>query len=198
LKELKAEFLRGFVKLSECPDFNLPEIAFTGRSNVGKSSLLNNLVLMKNLARTSRTPGKTREINLFKIENKWIFADLPGMGYAAVSKSFRELWSKLMMEYFEQRKQLSMVCNLIDSRHDPMDKDLALIEYLENIGKKYLIILTKCDKISKVLVEERVSQLHEVTKLCSFAIDVVPHSSVTMLGRSEILGIIAKHASLKR
>jgi len=191
----KAEFLQGAVEESMFPITNYPEIGFIGRSNVGKSSLINSIVMRKNLARISSTPGKTREINFFLIENKWILVDMPGLGYASIGKTHRERWATLNYTYLEKRNSLKFVCVLIDSRHDPMEKDIALIEFLENISRKYLIILTKCDKISKQAIIERKEQLDNLVSLCNNCIEVLPYSSVSDLGRKELIGIIKKHAN---
>lgn len=192
MKNLNAEYLAGAEKLELMPNTQYPEIAFSGRSNVGKSSLLNSIVRRKNLAYTSSTPGKTQMINFFLIERKWMFADLPGFGYAAISKKKREEWMKLNFSYFAGREQLRLVCCLVDSRHDPQKHDLALIEWLENSQVKYLIILTKCDKISKAKIKERKEQMEYLTQNCNFMLEVLPYSSVTGLGRDQLLAIIKK------
>ena len=178
------------------PEIELPEIAFAGRSNVGKSSLLNSIVHRKNLARTSSTPGKTRQINFFIVENQWSFADLPGFGYAAVSKKDRANWLDLNYTYLEKRENLKLVCALIDSRHDPMETDLSFIEWLENHQRKFMIILTKCDKISTKLVAQRKEQLEGLVKNCFCCYEVLPYSSVKGTGRNELIGIIKKITSI--
>ncbi|MDR0926219.1 MAG: ribosome biogenesis GTP-binding protein YihA/YsxC [Ignavibacteria bacterium] len=187
-----AKFLLGVTEETKFPILNLPEIAFIGRSNVGKSSLINSIVMRKKLAKISAAPGKTREINFFSVEDKWILVDMPGLGYATIGKAHRERWATLNYAYLEKREPLKFVCVLIDSRHDPMDKDIELIEFLEGIGKEYLIVLTKCDKISKNVIEERKIQLEHITSLCEHCLEVLPYSSVTDLGRNEMLGIIKK------
>jgi GTP-binding protein len=188
----KAEFLLGVTDKEKFPDFDFPEVGFIGRSNVGKSSLINSIVMRKNLARTSSAPGKTREINFFLVENKWILVDMPGLGYATIGKSHRENWAKLNYFFLENRESLKFVCVLIDCRHDPMETDIELIEFLENIERKYLIILTKCDKISKAAIQERKEQLENLVSLCKNCIEVLPYSSVSDLGRNELIGIIKK------
>lgn len=193
MKIYNADFLRGAAKPENFPDTKLPEIAFAGRSNVGKSSLLNSIVHRKNLAHTSSTPGKTQQINFFVIEDIWIFADMPGLGYAAKGKQFRDEWKKLNFHYLETRNQLNLVCMLVDSRHDPMDTDLGLIEMLENFRKNYLIVLTKCDKIKPKDIEERKKQLEMLVSQCKFAAEVLPYSSVSGMGRQELLAVIKKY-----
>jgi len=194
MKQLNAEFKLGAVKPEQFPNTRFVEIAFSGRSNVGKSSLLNSLVQNKHLAKISSTPGKTQQINFFLVEDKWMIADLPGFGYAKISKSEREKWLKLNMEYLEKREQLKLTCFLVDSRHDPMELDLKMMEWLENNQKQFLIILTKCDKITKKLVDERVEQIKAFLANCQFNIDVLPYSATTGFGR-ENLGAIIKRLS---
>lgn len=192
MKNLDAEFIIGATKVSQFPLLNKPEVAFTGRSNVGKSSLFNSIVLRKNLAKTSATPGKTQQINFYNIENKWIFTDLPGFGYAEVPKTLKEGWINLIFEYFQIRPNLRLVCLLVDSRHDPTKIDIALMEWLENNNKKFLVILTKCDKINQKLIVERKEQVEHLLQLCKNNIEVLPYSSKTNMGRNELLAIIKK------
>ncbi|MCL5991376.1 MAG: ribosome biogenesis GTP-binding protein YihA/YsxC [Bacteroidetes bacterium] len=192
MKTLNAEFNRGVLNPEQFPDYKYPEIAFSGRSNVGKSSLLNSILHRKNLAHISSTPGKTQQINFFVVDGKWSFADLPGYGYAVISKEKRTEWSKLNMNYFENRKNLRLVCVLVDSRHEPMEKDLAFIELLENLNRKYIIILTKSDKISVSTIVERKKKFEEITKECKFCIEVLPYSTVNGTGRDDLIGIIKR------
>lgn len=195
MNTMNAEFWLGVTNPDKFPKSDLPEIAFAGRSNVGKSSLLNSIVKRKNLARTSSTPGKTREINLFVVEKQWVFADLPGFGYASIGKDYRIKWAKLNYQYLEHRENLRMVCCLIDSRHDPMDHDLALIENLENWGRKYLIILTKVDKIRPKQIDERKKQLENLLQNCRHNVEVLPYSSVNLTGNIELTAIIKRVCS---
>ncbi len=192
MKNLNAEFILGASKVSQFPLIDKPEVAFTGRSNVGKSSLLNSIVLRKNLAKISATPGKTQQINFFDIENKWIFSDLPGFGYAEVPKSLKESWIKLIFEYFKIRENLRLVCLLVDSRHDPTNIDMSLMEWFENNNKKFIVILTKCDKITENLIAERKLQVENLLKFCKNSLEVLPYSSKTNMGRNELLAIIKR------
>ncbi|MCO5249991.1 MAG: ribosome biogenesis GTP-binding protein YihA/YsxC [Candidatus Kapabacteria bacterium] len=192
MKPMEAEFLLGAVAIEQFPKTNLPELAFSGRSNVGKSSLINSIVLQKNLALISSSPGKTRQINFFKVENKWSFADLPGFGYAQVSKDLREQWRKLNMDYLANRDNLKLIVALVDSRHDPSETDLGLIEWYENNGKDFIIILTKCDKIKPKEVEDRQEQIQHLTSSCKHCIEVLPYSVQTGLGRRELVAIIKR------
>lgn len=192
IKPLKAEFLRGATSAEIFPPATLPEIAFAGRSNVGKSSLINSIIMRKNVARTSSEPGKTREINFFDVEGKWQFADMPGFGFAKAALSEREKWAKLNHGYLKDRENLRLVCVLVDSRHDPQPADLALIEELEIIGRRYVIILTKSDKISAKQIGERKSQVEGVVSACPHCVEVLPYSSVTGEGRLQLLAVIKK------
>lgn len=196
MKQLNAEFIKSAAKPEQFPQIKLPEVAFSGRSNVGKSSLINSIILKKNMALVSSTPGKTKLINFFNVENKWSFADLPGFGFASVSKDQREIWKKLNFNYLEKRENLTLICALVDSRHDPTDTDLALIEWYEHNNKKFLIILTKTDKIGEKLLEERKEQLETLVSQCSNAIEVLPYSAKTNLGRDQLLAIIRKNTDL--
>ncbi|MBM2815814.1 MAG: YihA family ribosome biosis GTP-binding protein [Ignavibacteria bacterium] len=192
MKTYKALFIKPALAEKDFPESLLPEIAFTGRSNVGKSSLLNSIVHRKNLARISSTPGKTKEINFFKVENKWIFADLPGFGYAAVSKLQRLAWEKVIYTYFESRTNLKLICLLLDSRHDPQPIDLGLIERFEALSRNYITILTKCDKVSKEFISERKLQVEGVLSNCKYCSEVLPYSSVTKEGRDSLTAILKR------
>lgn len=148
--------------------------------------------MRKNLARTSSTPGKTQQINFFKVEDKWLFADLPGFGYASIGKQHRETWAELNFAYLAKREQLRFLNILIDSRHDPQPKDLALIEWCENNQKKYLVILTKCDKLKDKQVLQRKEQVEGLLSQCSFAIEVLAYSVQNGTGRKQLLAILKK------
>ncbi|MDO5760533.1 MAG: ribosome biogenesis GTP-binding protein YihA/YsxC [Bacteroidota bacterium] len=145
----QAEFQTSSSKISQCPPPNRAEFAFIGRSNVGKSSLINMLTNRKSLAKTSSTPGKTQLINHFIINNDWYLVDLPGYGYAKVSKSEREKWQKMINNYLLHRESLLTVFVLVDSRHEPQKIDLEFINFLGENAVPMQIILTKTDKQSK-------------------------------------------------
>ncbi len=192
MKTRKADFIKGVAQIDRLPETKLPEVAFAGRSNVGKSSLLNSIVNRKNLARISSEPGKTQEINFYKVEDKWVFADLPGFGYAKISKGKREEWAKLNFEYLEKRENLRFVCCLVDSRHDPQPKDLALMEWLMNNEKKFLVILTKCDKIKERAINDRKEQLEGLLAQCPTAMEILPYSSQSGLGWKQLQQILER------
>jgi GTP-binding protein len=140
-------FIKGVVSLDQLPDEELPEVAFAGRSNVGKSSLINALVGQKTLARTSNTPGRTREINFFDLGSRLMLADLPGYGYARVSKSMVKQWTGLVDAYLKGRVDLRRTCVLVDARHGLKDSDRAVMTMLDKSAQPYQVVLTKCDKV---------------------------------------------------
>jgi GTP-binding protein len=152
-----AEFIISNSIVSLCPAERLPEYAFIGRSNVGKSSLINMLTNHKSLAKTSGRPGKTQLINHFKINNNWFLVDLPGYGYAKVSKKTKEVFQQFITDYFEKREQLVCAFVLIDIRHEAQKIDLEFITYLGEIELPFCIVFTKADKISKGKVAQHVA-----------------------------------------
>jgi GTP-binding protein len=143
----KAEFVKGVVALSGLPGTDIPEVAFAGRSNVGKSSLLNALTGRRALARTSNTPGRTQELNFFTCEDRLMLVDMPGYGYAKVSKTEREAWGKLIRAYLKGRPNLRCAFVLVDSRHGLMENDIEIMGMLDEAAVAYRVILTKADKI---------------------------------------------------
>ena len=152
-----AEFVISNSEVSKCPKEPLPEYAFIGRSNVGKSSLINMLTNHKNLAKTSGKPGKTQLINHFKINSNWFLVDLPGYGYARVSKKTKETFQKFITDYFEKREQLVCAFVLIDIRHEAQKIDLEFITYLGETGVPFCIVFTKADKISRGKIDQHVA-----------------------------------------
>jgi len=157
MKINSAEFIISNSEVSKCPLERLPEYAFIGRSNVGKSSLINMLANHKNLAKTSGKPGKTQLINHFKINNNWFLVDLPGYGYARVSKKTKEVFQQFITDYFEKREQLVCAFVLIDIRHEAQQIDLEFIEYLGETEVPFCIVFTKADKIAKTKIEAHVA-----------------------------------------
>ncbi|MEA5007379.1 ribosome biogenesis GTP-binding protein YihA/YsxC [Clostridium tyrobutyricum] len=145
----QAEFIISAVKKNQYPNDNFKEIAFVGRSNVGKSSLINTIVNRRKLVKVSSSPGKTRLVNFFMINNEFYFVDLPGYGYAKVSKSEKDKWSKIIETYLVGRHQLKAIVLLVDSRHKPTNDDIMMYKWIEYYKYKILIVATKIDKISK-------------------------------------------------
>ena len=166
------------------PPPDLPEVAFIGRSNVGKSSLLNRLVRRRKLARVSDTPGRTREINFFRVNNQFLLVDLPGYGYARVSKEAKALWRPLIASYLDTSAQLRGVVQLLDIRHDPTGDDTAMLDLLASIGVPVLIVATKSDKLPRRDVAIRIAALTSLLSLEQDAIVTV--SSRTGAGRDEL------------
>ena len=157
MKITSAEFIISNSDVSKCPKDPLPEYAFIGRSNVGKSSLINMLTNHKNLAKTSGKPGKTQLINHFKINLNWFLVDLPGYGYARVSKKTKEVFQEFITDYFEKREQLVCAFVLIDIRLEAQKIDLEFITYLGEIEVPFCIIFTKADKISKTKIDSHIA-----------------------------------------
>ena len=170
------------------PETTLPEVAFSGRSNVGKSSLLNKLVGRRKVARVSKTPGRTREINFFKINEAFVLADLPGYGYAKISKEKKAAWKPLIEGYLYASKQLRGVVLLVDARHEPTDDDRAMRDYLGDIGVPTLIVLTKMDKLSAKQAAERAVALARALDVEED--QVVSTSAVSGRGRDELAAAV--------
>lgn len=173
----------------EFPKGDMPEIAFAGRSNVGKSSLINVLIKRKSLARTSSTPGKTRALYYYLVNNKIYLVDLPGYGFAKVSKSLRLAWGGLMENYLHEREQLKGCILVVDIRHPPQDLDCRMAAWLVDKGLPFLVVAAKADKISKNRQQKSISELRQ--GLCpGQKLPVVPFSNVTGQGRTEIWAFI--------
>ncbi|WP_026193908.1 ribosome biogenesis GTP-binding protein YihA/YsxC [Capnocytophaga cynodegmi] len=152
----KAEFIVSNSDVNKCPSERIPEYAFIGRSNVGKSSLINMLANNKNLAKTSGRPGKTQLINHFKINNNWFLVDLPGYGYARVSKTTKKTFQKFITQYFEKRQQLVCAFVLVDIRHEPQKIDLEFMQWLGENAIPFAIIFTKADKLKPNAIERNI------------------------------------------
>ena len=180
-----ARFELTAVKPSQYPANNIPEMAFVGKSNVGKSSVINTLLNRKNLARVGSAPGKTRVINFYNIDDKAYFVDLPGYGYANVSKSDKSVWGKMIETYLHSRKYLELILMLVDIRHTPTDNDVLMYEWIRSYNLLHLIIAAKSDKIPRGRVNSRISDIR-LTLSCTDEIPVIPFSSITKQGRDEI------------
>lgn len=193
MKIYSAEFVVSNTAVDKCPKDRIPEYAFIGRSNVGKSSLINMLMERRHLAKTSSTPGKTQLINHFKINNSWYLVDLPGYGYARVSKKKKATFQKYIENYFLQRKQLVCSFILIDCRHDPQKIDLDFMQFLGENFIPFSIIFTKADKLTPAKLEKQLNSYK--TKLLEYW-EELPTSFITSsssgLGRDEFLNYIAQ------
>ncbi len=179
------DFLGGMVEAAGWrPPAGMPEVAFSGRSNVGKSSLLNRLVRRKAFARVSKTPGRTREINFFSVNKEFVLADLPGYGYAKVSKERKSEWGRLIESYLRDNPDLRGVVQLLDARHDPTEDDLKMFDLLADIGLPTLVVVTKIDKLS---ARERAGRVTTLAACCGVAEDqIIPCSAVTGEGRDDL------------
>ena len=198
IKIIKSDYVASAVRSSQYPTEILPEIVFIGRSNVGKSSLINSLCNRKNLAHTSQTPGKTQTINFYKATLKiteppalkiFYLVDLPGYGYAKTSKTNRSIWAKFIDEYLKKSPQIKFVCQLVDIRHAPQDSDLATFENILEKNLPVLIVATKSDKLSK---NERAKNLAVIKKTFNIEeLPILPYSSKNNEGHSDLLDVIA-------
>lgn len=185
-----AEFVMSNSDVAKCPKSHLPEYAFIGRSNVGKSSLINMLMQRKNLAKTSGRPGKTQLINHFLINKNWHLVDLPGYGYAKVSKKSKKTFQKFITEYFLKREQLIMGFVLVDCRHQPQPIDLEFMEWLGEQQFPFAIIFTKADKLKPKALERNIKEYQE--KMLETWIEMPQYfiTSSNAIGREEVLNYI--------
>jgi len=185
----QAEITISAVSPSQYPSDHLPEIALAGRSNVGKSSFVNTLINRKSLARTSSKPGKTRTINFYKIEETFYFVDVPGYGYAKVSKTEQAKWGEMMNTYFTKREDLRLTVLLLDFRHPPSNEDKQMLDYLLYHELPVLIVATKSDKIKRSRHQKHLQQLADGLGLSSFD-DILLFSSETKEGKEEAWELI--------
>ncbi len=187
-----AEFLTSAVKPSQYPEAGLPEIAFAGRSNVGKSSLINLLLGRKSLAKVSSSPGKTRTINFFDINSgEFRLVDLPGYGYAKVSKSVSEDWGKMMETFLTKRDGLLKVIQLVDSRHEPSAQDKQMYSFLQYYGLDGIVVATKADKLSKNELSKNLSMIRKSLDMEKSDV-LIATSSLNRTGTEELLDAIEK------
>ncbi|WP_010651066.1 ribosome biogenesis GTP-binding protein YihA/YsxC [Oceanobacillus massiliensis] len=191
MKVTKAEIVISAVSKKQYPGDMLPEIALAGRSNVGKSSFINKLINRKNLARTSSKPGKTQTLNFYKINDIFYFVDVPGYGYAKVSKKEKEKWGPMMEEYFLTRENLKAVLLITDLRHEPTKDDLRMYDFLKYNGVQVIIIGTKLDKIPKTKRAQHIKRTKQTFQMDSDDI-LIPFSSETGEGKEESWSVITK------
>lgn len=186
----KLEFIGGMATADGWrPPLDLPEVAFAGRSNVGKSSLLNRLVRRKAFARVSRTPGRTREINFFRVNDKFILADLPGYGYARVSKERKADWRPLIEGYLRRTPTLAGVVQLLDIRREPSEDDISMLDFLAEIEVPTVVVLTKIDKVGRQAAAERGEEIMKALSLSRE--QIIPFSATTGEGRDELAEALA-------
>lgn len=185
----KARYESTAVKPDQYPGGSIPEIALVGRSNVGKSTIINTLLNRRGIARVSSEPGKTRGINFYNIDDKLYFVDLPGYGYAKVSKEEKTRWGKMIETYLNSRRQLEMAVLLVDIRHAPTGDDVMMYKWITGRGLRHLVIATKTDKISRGQIHSRLQEIRKVLGLTQED-KVIAYSSETRLGKDEIWTII--------
>lgn len=185
----KVEFEAAFGTLKQIPQSDLPEIVFAGRSNVGKSSMLNRIFNRKNLARVSSMPGKTITINFFKVENVRI-VDLPGYGYAKVAKGEKRRWAEMMEGYFQSPRNIKLVVQLVDMRHRPSEDDYIMMRFLQDAGLPFIVAATKSDKLNKTQYNERKNALKEELAEFGDNLTILPFSSEKGEGAEELKKII--------
>ncbi len=188
IKNVELETVCGIT--STLPENTMPEIAFAGKSNVGKSSLINGLICRKALARTSSQPGKTQTINFYNVNKELYFVDLPGYGYAKVSKGTQEKWGRMIEKYLQTSKQLKAVFLLIDIRHEPSSNDKMMYDWIVYNGYNPIIIATKLDKIKRSQVQKNVSIIKKGLDVRP-GTTVLPYSALTKQGREEIWDTIS-------
>ena len=186
----KVEFEAAFGTLKQIPQSDLPEIVFAGRSNVGKSSMLNRIFNRKNLARVSSMPGKTITINFFKVENDVRIVDLPGYGYAKVAKGEKRRWAEMMEGYFQSPRNIKLVVQLVDMRHKPSEDDYIMMRFLQDADLPFIVAATKSDKLNKTQYNERKNALREELAEFGDNITILPFSSEKGEGTDELKKII--------
>ncbi len=177
------------VRKNQYPNTPWPEIAFAGRSNVGKSSLINKLLNRKKLARVSSTPGKTATVNFYNIDDKLCLVDLPGYGFARVSKAEKAKWGVMINEYLHERESLKQVILLVDSRHKPTQDDIMMMDYIRSVCDRAVVVATKLDKLKKTQINENLNMIIEQLGLCGDDV-IIPFSAVTGEGRDQFLSYI--------
>ncbi len=193
MKISSAEFVLGVASLRQLPKDSNKEIAFLGRSNVGKSSLINKLCNRKSIARPSSDPGKTRELNYYLINKQFYFVDLPGYGYAKVPEQIRSSWGKLIEQYLKSRDKLALVVQLVDSRHEPTALDMMMVGWLDYYDVPFLVVLTKADKLPRSKMPMYLKSAKAYFAPFSRCKDVIPFSAITGDGRLDVLKIISQH-----
>ena len=184
-----AQFEKAFATLSQLDESNLPEFCFSGRSNVGKSSLINKVLGRKSIARVSSKPGKTITINFYKVDNIRL-VDLPGYGYAKVSFAEKERWAELMEGYFGTGRNIKMVFQLIDMRHPATDFDISMLEFLSANNIPYTVILTKADKLNKTETENRMKLIYEELGEYADNTEIIPFSIQNSIGTEKVREIL--------
>ena len=193
MKIVSAEFIKSIYDLRALPNSVLTEFVFVGRSNVGKSSLINVICNKKKMAKIGSVPGKTRQLNYFLINEKFYLVDLPGYGYAKVPEQIRAGWRKLVEDYISERSNVKLVFVLIDSRHEPTYLDELMVSWLEYYEIPFAIILTKSDKISSNKMQKQIYRASKIVNNEDLCIDYIPFSIITGEGKYEILKLVEEY-----
>lgn len=188
-----AEFVRSVTSVADCPNDGLPQIVFAGKSNVGKSSVINKLLLRKNFARVGEAPGKTTHINFFRIDRKAYFVDLPGYGFAKVSAAEKERWGKLMEAYFTAENTVSFGVMIVDARHKPTANDVIMANYFLGCEKPFVVVANKLDKLKKSEIEPNMALIRQTLGLPQ-SVELIPFSAEKGDGRDRLLAAIVKTA----
>ena len=188
-----AEFIRSVTAVADCPKDGLPQIAFAGKSNVGKSSVINKLLLRKNFARVGEAPGKTTHINFFRSDNKLYLVDLPGYGYAKVPMAEKERWGKLMEKYFAAEDTIDYGVMIVDARHKPTANDVIMADYFKASGKPFVVVANKMDKLKKSEIEPNLACIRETLTLPE-TVELIPFSAENGLGREALLRVLLRVA----
>ena len=186
----KAEFLTSITEMAKLPKDGLPQIAFSGKSNVGKSSVINRVLNRKNFARVGETPGKTVHINFFRIDDRAYFVDLPGYGYAKVPQAEKERWGKLMEDFFSEPGLITLGVQILDGRHKPTELDCVMNELFENTGRPRIVVANKWDKLKKSEMEPNLALIRETLDLPEEII-LLPFSAEKKTGRQELMKAIS-------
>jgi len=184
------EFIKSVYSIKEIPKKELPTVVLCGRSNVGKSSFINSIFAPLKIAKTSSTPGKTKSINYYIVENKFYIVDLPGFGYAKVSRTERENWKKIIEEFFIHNKNIVMVFHIMDSRHDPMEPDKQLNEFIHYNNLAYYVVLNKTDKLKQSEVSIRKRKTKEIFPEIIFGENAFLYSAVKGIGKKDIVNLL--------
>ena len=185
----KTEFVISAAKKADFPRDQLPQVVFAGRSNVGKSSVINCLLGRKNFARVGNSPGKTTHINYFKVDNQLYLVDLPGYGYARVSQAERARWGRLIEQWFQDPSLMTLGIQIVDARHKPTADDCTMIECFKQSGKPFIVVANKLDKLKKSEIEPNLLQIKTTLQLDD-SVKVIPFSAEKKLGRAELLSLV--------
>lgn len=189
MKIQNTEFVISAAKKSDFPRDHLPQVVFAGRSNVGKSSVINCLLGRKNFARVGNSPGKTTHINYFLVDRQLYLVDLPGYGYAKVSQAERARWGRLIEQWFQDPSLMTLGVQIVDARHKPTADDCTMIECFKQSGKPYIVVANKLDKLKKSEIEPNLLQIRNTLQIDEF-VKVIPFSAEKKIGREELLSLV--------